>query len=203
LDSIEDLAGSFYDDHLFGDDGANGISGHNGNDMLKGYGGSDTIAGDAGDDILMGLDGDDLLIGGKQDTLYADHDGHDTLVGGLGRDILRGGSEADTFVWSAIEETNFAKDAPSSTLDVIEDFNPYIDDLIDLSGIDADVFAAGNQAFVFVGAAMFTQGHRGELRYRYEGGNTILEMQTGNDIDVEGAIVLTGIHTPDESWFVL
>ncbi|GGF78213.1 hypothetical protein GCM10007301_42750 [Azorhizobium oxalatiphilum] len=59
LISIENLNGSFYDDVLIGDDGAN------------------TLKGDYGDDILIGGAGDDVLHGGR---------GVDLLVGGAGSD---------------------------------------------------------------------------------------------------------------------
>ncbi|TSD81404.1 hypothetical protein FFK22_042410, partial [Mycobacterium sp. KBS0706] len=66
--SIENVAGSNFDDQLTGDAGAN---------TLAGNGGGDTLDGGAGADILNGGDGDDALRGGA---------GADLLDGGAGRD---------------------------------------------------------------------------------------------------------------------
>ncbi len=72
--SIEDLAGSSFDDTISGDAGSNRLFGREGNDSLD------------------GRTGDDYLNGGG---------GQDTLVGGLGNDTLRGGSSRDTFVFNS------------------------------------------------------------------------------------------------------
>ena len=72
--SIEDLAGSEYDDQIFGNNGANRLFGR------------------GGDDRLTGRSGDDYLNGGG---------GRDTLLGGIGNDVLRGGASKDTFVFDS------------------------------------------------------------------------------------------------------
>jgi Ca2+-binding RTX toxin-like protein len=84
--SIENLEGSFFDDFLIGDNGANVLSGLAGNDTLEGRAGDDTLDGGAGNDTLWGNDGNDVLKGG---------DGNDTLVGDLGNDSLEGGEGSD------------------------------------------------------------------------------------------------------------
>ncbi|WP_283258449.1 M10 family metallopeptidase C-terminal domain-containing protein [Pseudomonas sp. GX19020] len=66
--SIEDLAGTAYNDTLLGDASGN---------MILGAAGVDVIYGRAGNDTLYGGDGDDWLYGG---------DGADWLYGGAGRD---------------------------------------------------------------------------------------------------------------------
>ena len=113
-----------------------------GNDTLKGGGGNDTLRGAGGDDELNGGLGDDILVGGAdQDELYGGG-GDDTLIGSLGRDRLFGDDGADTF---RFRDPDF--DVAYSGDTII-----YLDgtDTIDLSRIDADVTAAGDQAFVFV-----------------------------------------------------
>ena len=70
--SIEDIAGSRFDDQLFGNSIANKLLGNGGDDLLSGAGGDDTLAGGSG----------------------SDH-----LAGGAGNDSLRGGSGADVFVF--------------------------------------------------------------------------------------------------------
>lgn len=51
LFSIENLNGSYHDDLLIGDDGANAIAAYNGRDILKGGGGADLLSGFEGDDF--------------------------------------------------------------------------------------------------------------------------------------------------------
>ncbi|MGZ8349145.1 MAG: M10 family metallopeptidase C-terminal domain-containing protein, partial [Allosphingosinicella sp.] len=108
------------------------------------------------DNILIGnltgnfLDGDlgdDQLVGGA---------GNDVLTGGLGRDEMTGGADADSF---AIRE---AGDSIVGTADRILDFTQG-SDVIDLSLIDADDGIALDQAFSFIGDALFTST-AGELR---------------------------------------
>jgi Ca2+-binding RTX toxin-like protein len=187
--SIENLTGSHHDDYLAGNNEDNALKGQAGNDTLKGAGGTDFLWGGGGDDNLYGGNGIDTLRG---------EIGNDTLDGGYGLDSLYGGANADAFVWSFIEETSVSK----ILADVIWDFNAAEGDLIALPGIDADVYAAGNQAFAFIGTAEFS-GTPGEVRYYQANGNTYIEMQTGTATDIEGVIRLGGIHTPEASWFVL
>jgi Ca2+-binding RTX toxin-like protein len=189
LDNIENLTGSAYGDDFWGDDGSNVLNGLNGNDSLKGFGGADSILGGSGNDTLWGMDGDDLLSGAA---------GNDSLRGGLNLDWMYGGGGADTFVWENTNETGLT----AATADRIHDFNRAEGDRISLLEVDADVYAAGNQAFTFIGTAAFS-GTPGEVRYYHLGADTYIEMQTGTSADVEGVIRIDGIHTPDASWFVL
>jgi Ca2+-binding RTX toxin-like protein len=189
LSSIESLIGSNYADGLLGDAQANALYGEAGNDTLKGGGGADTLHGWEGADALLGGNGSDTLRG---------ENGQDTLNGGNGRDFLYGGNDADSFVWWDANETGLT----TASADVIRDFNGAQGDEIDLSSIDADVYAGGNQAFTYIGTGAFS-GTPGEIRYYHSGGNTYIEMQTGNAVDVEGVIRLDGIHNPTAGWFVL
>ena len=79
------------------------------------------------------------------------------LDGGLGRDVLLGGADADVFVL-----------AETDTFDVIRDFSHRQGDEIDLSGIDANAGADGNQSFSFIGSKGFS-GKAGELQYKNGG----------------------------------
>jgi Ca2+-binding RTX toxin-like protein len=189
LNGIENLTGSAFADVLWGDDGVNELRGLDGNDTLKGFGGADSLIGGTGADSLEGMNGSDTLRGDN---------GHDSLNGGAGRDDLYGGSGGDSFVWWDTSETG---ETPGSA-DIVHDFNRPQGDLIDLSGIDANIHAAGNQAFTFIGTAAFS-GTPGETRYYHSGGNTYVEMQTSLLTDVEGVIRLDGIHNPTAGWFDL
>jgi serralysin len=198
LFGIEGLHGSFHGDTLLGDDGGNRLWGDGGSDTVKGFGGDDYIWGGNDADALYGMDGDDLVRGGA---------GHDHISGGTGQDSLGGDGGADTFVWASTSEAGFLTGLggviyDACSMDVIVDFNPAAGDLIDLSGIDANVYASGNQGFTFIGSAAFS-GTPGEVNYHHSGGHTYIQMQTGTSTDIEGLIRLSGIHTPQADWFVL
>lgn len=120
----------------------NGLFGNDGDNRLEGKAGDDKLNGFGGDDVLAGGSGSDVLRGGL---------GDDFLVGGLGDDRLVGGPGADRFVINVL-----------GARDVITDFDA--SDRIILTAIDADFGEAGNQAFSFIGGAVFT-GKAGELRF--------------------------------------
>jgi serralysin len=150
---------------------------------------ADALAGDDGANYLGGYDGNDVLWG---------LGGDDQLAGGLGQDTLIGGTGADRFIWYTTRDTAVT----TSSADAIMDFNFAEGDRIDLSGVDANVYADGNQAFTFIGTAAFS-GTPGEINYYHAGGDTYIQMQTGTSADVEGIIRIAGIVNPDASWFYL
>jgi Ca2+-binding RTX toxin-like protein len=189
LISIEGAHGSESGDTLFGDSGLNELKGYGGNDFLAGFGGFDLIFGGDGHDTLWGMDGDDLLLGGE---------GNDEIVGGAGMDEMAGDLGADRLVWTSITDTGVTV----ATGDIVYGFDRSEGDRLDLYEVDADVYAAGDQAFRFIGAAAFS-GTPGEINYVYVDGDTIIQMQTGLDADVEGVIRIQGIVTPEASWFLL
>lgn len=137
--SIENLNGSQFNDELYGDDAANKITANGGDDTIHGNGGNDEVDGGAGNDYLMGNDGDDLVFG---------RGGTDNMVGGGG---------ADRFVFTELS------DSLVSAPDGVSFFESAQGDKIDLSHMDANTNAAGNQAFAFIGSASFT-GVAGQLR---------------------------------------
>ena len=74
--------------------------------------------------------------------------GKDTLLGGAGRDVLNGGGAdgfADTFLYSALTDSGVTK----ATRNLIQQFEDGMDK-IDLSGLDANTGAAGDQAFTYL-----------------------------------------------------
>jgi Ca2+-binding RTX toxin-like protein len=161
-------------DWIFGGTGNDYVYAGLGDDQVDGGAGNDTIWGGAGNDTRAGGDGDDTIYGGVwaydeagNDTLWggAGNDtllgqaGNDTLIGGTGKDDLIGGFGADRFWFGALNESG----ATAATADVIWDMSLGGFDRIDLSAIDANVFAAGNNAFTFIGGGAFT-GQAGELR---------------------------------------
>jgi hypothetical protein len=76
---------------------------------------------------------------------------------------------------------------------VITDF-AHLTDKIDLMGTDADTTIARDQAFHWVGTAVFT-GTPGELGYFTSGGNTIIRGSNDADTANEFQIQLNGIKT--------
>jgi Ca2+-binding RTX toxin-like protein len=102
-----------------------------------------TINGGAGNDTLIGGQGADQLFGG---------DGNDVLIGGAGVDHLSGGAGQDTFVFTGASLAALDTGVGANR-DVIQDFSA---DVIDLHQIDANVNAAGDQAFSFIGTNAFT-----------------------------------------------
>jgi Ca2+-binding RTX toxin-like protein len=232
LVDVENVTGSTFGDSLTGSAGANLLAGSFGNDLLAGLAGGDTLNGGIGSDtatyaasaagvivdltVGAGLGGDatndtliaienltgsgfaDTLVGNAFTNVLSGGNGADRLTGARGVDTLSGGSGADTFVWRDANESGTSIPA----MDLIVDFDPLAGDLIDLSGIDADIFAGGNQAFTFIGTAGFS-GAPGEINFVHANGETIIQLQTGQAVDVDMGIRIQGIVTPEASWFVL
>lgn len=142
---------------------------------MGGDAGNDRVFGDAGNDCVGRGDGDDVLEGGTgADGLYGDA-GDDVLVGGAGADVLFGHGGADRFVFLSVT------DSLASARDRVGDFNATEGDRIDLSAIDADVNAAGDQAFVLVGAFTGVAGQAVATFDERSGGMTLLA-----DVDGDG-----------------
>lgn len=191
-DGNDRLEGGTGADKLYGEAGNDTLDGGAGNDRIDGGQGLDTVsysfaeagvtvslltgkaAGKAtGTDKLLGIEnvtgsayadkitGDwraNTLDGGGGNDKLLGCFGSDTLIGGAGRDWLSGGDGNDTFVFK------FAADSGpgASTRDVIADFKPH-HDKIDISAIDANAATVHNDAFTFIGGAVFHHV-AGELR---------------------------------------
>jgi Ca2+-binding RTX toxin-like protein len=154
----------------------NYIAGNGGDNKIVGKSGDDSLSGMAGDDRVSGQLGNDSLRGGS---------GDDDLIGGLGSDILRGDRGNDAFVFNSVAESL----AGETTRDVIQDFTAA--DTIDLTRIDANALAAGNQAFTFVGSAAFTGA--GQLRFEADGlGNTLVQANVNGDLAADFEVLLQG-----------
>jgi serralysin len=129
--------------------------------------------------ILLGGAADDVLIGGfRGDTLQGGN-GADVLQGGEGVDLLTGGAGADMFRYAGPYDST--PQFPDQILDFVSGT-----DRIDLTGIDADVFAAGDQAFHWIGSSAFTgagAASAGELRAYQFGSHWFVE----GDMDGNGA----------------
>ena len=129
--------------------GFENVWGSQGNDRIYGTNGANDLEGEAGNDSVLGSSGHDTLNGGS---------GNDELVGGPGIDRFVGGAGSDDFVFTSTSES------PGSSTDIllydtIVGFDgvgawiggPVPQDVIDLSAIDANTGASGNQKFAFLG----------------------------------------------------
>jgi len=220
LVAIENVSGSQGSDTIAGDAGANTLQGWNGNDLLRGRGGADTLDGGAGTDLasywgeatgvtvnlatgigsggsaagdtfaaienVNGGKGGDTLIGSSGANALNGFESNDVLRGGAGKDLLTGGTGADRFAYASTDESVVGANA-----DRIADFSHAQGDRIDLSLIDANTGAPGDQAFSFIGAGLYT-GVAGQLRFAISGGVTTI----GGDVDGDSVsdfhIQLTG-----------
>jgi Ca2+-binding RTX toxin-like protein len=139
--------------------------------------------------LIYGGAGGDTLTGGG---------GNDRISGGASGDTLRGGGGADRFEYRSIADSTVAAS------DLIADFELGVDG-IDLSAIDADPGAEGDQAFTWLGGEAFS-GKAGELRLVHDQGAarwTVL-----GDVDGDGQadfqlFVATGGAAPAASDFLL
>ncbi|EPX85276.1 Calx-beta domain-containing protein [Salipiger mucosus] len=149
-------------------------------DNLRGDAEDNRLAGGAVSDRLYGRAGDDRLFGGT---------GADALYGNLGRDVMTGGGDAgrrDRYIYFQPEESR----PGDGNRDVITDFVAG-EDRIELSRFDADTTQGFKQAFVFIGDAAFSAA--GQLGYRHEGGNTIVQADFDGDAVADFEIELRGI----------
>ena len=140
----------------------------------------DTIIGSSGGNTLNGRGGNDILSG---------LGGNDRLIGGTGRDELRGGTGADKFDFNSKAES-----VAGSNPDTIVDFRRSEGDKIDLSTIDANSAASGNQAFTFIGSAAFGR-HAGELRM--SGGIVSGDIDGNGTTDFQIAVNVSNLNAAD------
>jgi Ca2+-binding RTX toxin-like protein len=151
----------------------------NGNDMYRGRNGSvdGVLDGGAGNDWMMGGNGDTVTGGLGNDLLLASGAAC-TLVGGAGADDLRAGEGADSFNY------RFVNESTAAVQDVIRGFS--YDDVIDLSGIDANAAVAGNQSFAYLEEFAFSgvarPDNQGELRLEYSSGGVLIQ----GDVNADG-----------------
>jgi len=199
---IENAKGSKSGDSITGNDIANILMAGSGDDIVLGYGGSDTIKAGHGNDTVNGGDGDDLIFGENNNDMLSGDEGSDTLDGGTGNDTLDGGNGLDMLIGGDGSDTLtggsgndvfvFADvgGVAANGKDTITDLSA--GDTIDLSGIDADTTAGGDQAFAVVSRF---DGHAGELMLKYGGGMTKVLLDTDGDRHTDIVIQLTGDHT--------
>ncbi|WP_134725062.1 calcium-binding protein [Paracoccus luteus] len=167
-------------DQVVGTAANDGIHGMAGNDTLYGQGGNDILVGAEGNDQLLGGANADRLDGGAGADVLRGQAGWDVLLGGAGADRLIGGANPDRFVFNFIWDSSAA--AGVDTIEAgdgaiaFEGIGQTGGDVIDLSGIDANVNLAGNQTFGFSAS-----GAAGTVVLSESNGSTILSGHVNND----------------------
>ncbi len=151
-----------------------------------------TMSGNNAANSLNGDGSTDKLLGGA---------GNDTLIGGAAKDILSGGTGADTFLFNAISDSGIS----TTTRDSIIDFQSTQGDKIDLSAIDANTSAIGNNAFtsLTVGGASFSVNTPGLLHFSSTTTDCILYGNNDNDTAADFSILLSGITILSKTDFIL
>ena len=137
---------------------------------------SNVINGNAVGNTLFGLQGADTLNGGA---------GNDRVIGGGGADQLIGGLGRDKFVFVSLADSSPA--APDMIIDFIHGT-----DIIDLSSLDANALARGNQTFKFGGHSESVVSN--QVTWNEVGGNTIIRADVNGDLSADFAIVLIGTN---------
>ncbi|HEY5796726.1 MAG TPA: calcium-binding protein, partial [Bosea sp. (in: a-proteobacteria)] len=189
------LVGELYDDHdvYFGDD----VDGGNGNDTLD----LSAITANLTVDLGNGVLGRGSAVSNQSgaDTLWSIENvvtgfGDDTITASAAVNVMEGGTGNDTFRFL---------DAAGADGDTILDFEP--GDRLDVSGIDADAGAGGNQAFTLIPGQAFTAS--GQLMVTYETREgvdyTIVSGNVGGSLEEDFQVELKGSHNLTGANFTL
>jgi Ca2+-binding RTX toxin-like protein len=153
-----------------------------------------TITGNAQNNVLRGLGGADTLVGGV---------GNDVLIGGAEADSMVGGAGGDQYrLLATTDSTTAARDTIAFSFGGANGI-----DRIDLSFIDANAFAAGNNAFVYIGGAAFGgtgAASAGQLRAAtIAPGQHVVQGDVNGDGAAEFEILVLSATGPVGGWFLL
>ncbi len=210
---FENVAGSGYNDWVYGDTASNDLKGGGGNDYVSGGGnydfidggdgndqvfggdGNDFMNGQAGNDLMYGYAGNDFLIGSTGNDRMLGGLGIDTLDGGLGIDTMTGGGGADKFIFRALS------DSLTASPDAITDFQHGVDK-IDVLFIDAS-HRYGDQAFNYIGDHGFSNVGQIKSHYFASTNTTVVSFNTDTDSAAEMVVNLTGNIALSASDFIL
>ncbi len=146
------------------------LRGGSGDDVMLGGAGNDRLLGQSSDDIIRGQDGNDAIFGGA---------GHDILIGGEGDDQFRFRSTSDSRPGEGIDEVRAGDGAVA-----MEGVGAAWGDVIDVSGIDADRSASGNQSFVFGDTG------KGGIWLADRDGTTVVRANVDDDATAEFELVI-------------
>ncbi len=218
-DGDDTITGAKFGDDIRGDAGNDLIYGSLGADKIDGGDGIDTvnyspIGAALTADLLLGtvsgavkqtlVNVENLVGTAFADKLIGDGNanaldggaGNDTITGGAGIDTLTGGTGSDMFLFA---DGDLGADPAAP--ETITDFSQSDHDIIDLHKIDAKV-GGGDSVFTFIGAGGFGD-HAGELRYEFQGANTLIEGDTNGDGVADIVLLLHGNIALTAADFVL
>lgn len=150
LTNIEAATGSNFNDQLHGSDSRNILTGGDGFDFIIGNGGDDYLVGGFGHDFFHGGLGQDWIVMDELNWGKLTQTGTNTTYnynGRFSRDLEQSGNMVS---YKSVNESTV------SNADVIDGF-VVGDDLLDLTGIDANTKRAGNQQFDDVIVTNFTK----------------------------------------------
>ncbi len=141
---------------------------------------ADTLGGSVLANVLKGQAGGDTINGNA---------GNDTIIGGAGQDDLAGGADGDIFVYEKINDSK----AGIALRDIITDFTQGSDKL-NLTAIDANTGGGtANDAFILVtGEGSPFSGAAGEIRFAFQGANTLILINTDAGLAANMHILLNG-----------
>jgi serralysin len=137
-----------------------------------------TLAGGDGYDEVYGWVGNDILDGGN---------GNDILVGEGGRDFLTGGAGADRFDFRFTPTTQDSL-VGAGNRDIVTDFEHGVDKLS--IAIHDNATLADANSLSFVGQSAFTFSN--QIRFDYEGSNTVVQVNLDSSATPEMEIELVG-----------
>ncbi|MDX2257623.1 MAG: calcium-binding protein [Hyphomicrobiaceae bacterium] len=229
------LDGGEGDDALFGSEGLDTLNGGAGRDYMAGGSEDDTYyVDDVGDDVVESSGtsaGNDIVFsvisytlsanverltlsgaedidasGNVLDNTITGNDGTNVIAGGGGNDLLTGGLGADIFAYASVSESG-----PSAVgaTDEITDLQGSAGDRIDISAIDADPVATGDQPFTWLGllssaATPFTvDPQSGQVGYVFNAGSRYVVLNLDTDAESEMAIEVRGSGAIDATWITL
>ncbi|MEO0863459.1 MAG: Hint domain-containing protein, partial [Pseudomonadota bacterium] len=99
--------------------------------------GNDQVDGGTGQDVIFGQGGDDSLVGGAGDDTVSGGEGADTIVLGEGNDQVDGGTASDSFTFEAIGNSTIVGGEDADGTDI---------DVIDLTGVRANILQSGPES---------------------------------------------------------
>jgi autotransporter-associated beta strand protein len=153
------------------------VNGSTGVDVIKApIGTSNSLNGNAGNDQLNGGNLADLINGGADIDKIRGDGGADTLTGGTGADVFKYRAAADSTLVNPDTITDFL----SGT------------DRINFVKIDANASLAGDQAFSFLGTAVFTNTGLGQIRWVDLGADLRVEVDVDGNGVADMHILLQG-----------
>lgn len=136
---------------------------------------------------IIATDHADVIIGSNLGERIRGEGGSDTITGGGGNDRINGGDGADTFVFTALNDSGKTR----ATRDVILDFNSDEDLIRILFDANTTGGGAGDDFTALLNNTTFTS-HAGELRYIWRAEQTIVEGDVNGDGKADFSIALEG-----------